>query len=55
MSYRTSGFPEYGMTNASNFSEALPLTATPKWVIQQRATTFTLIFLKVPRLKKTVS
>ena len=25
------GFPDYGMTNASNFSWVLPLPATPKW------------------------
>ena len=32
-------------------SEALPLTATPKGVIQKRATNLTLIYLKAPRLK----
>ncbi len=32
-------------------SEALPLTATPKGVIQKWATKLTLIHLKAPRLK----
>ena len=35
-------------------SEALPLTATPKGVIQKRATNLTLIHLKAPRLKNGV-
>ena len=34
MSYRTLGFPEYGLTNASILSLAKPLTATPKGVIK---------------------
>ena len=42
------------MTNASNFNEALPLTATPKGVIQKRATNLTLIYLKAPRVKSCV-
>ena len=41
MSYRTLGFPE-----------ALPLTATPKGVIQKWATQSTLIYVKAPWLKK---
>ena len=32
VSHRTLGFPEYGMANASNLREALPLPATPKGV-----------------------
>ena len=35
-------------------SEALPLTATPKGVIQKRATKLTLIHMKAPRLKNGV-
>ena len=33
-------------------SEALPLTAIPKWVKQKWAKEFTLIYVKAPRLKK---
>ena len=33
-------------------SEALPLTATPKGVIQKLAMKLTLIYIKAPRLKK---
>ena len=36
----------------ASLSEALPLTATPKGVIQKWATQLTLIYLKAPRLKK---
>ena len=35
-------------------SEALPQTATPKWVIQKWATKLTFIYLKAPRLKNGV-
>ena len=35
-------------------SEALPLTATPKGVIQKRATNLTLIHMKAPRLRNGV-
>ena len=35
-------------------SEALPLTATPKWVIQKCATKLTLIYARAPRLKNSV-
>ena len=35
-------------------SEALPLTVTPKGVIQKRATNLTLIHLKAPRLNDSV-
>ena len=35
-------------------SEALPLTATPKGVIQKWATKLTLIYLKAPRLNNNV-
>ena len=34
------------------FSEALPLTATPKGVIKKWATKLTLIYVKAPRLKQ---
>ena len=34
--------------------EALPLSATPKGVIQKLATKLTLIYLKAPRLKNSV-
>ncbi len=36
----------------ARLSEALPLTATPKGVIQKRAKKLTLIYVKAPRLKK---
>ena len=36
----------------ANLSEALSQTATPKGVIQKRATKLTLIYVKSPRLKK---
>ena len=36
----------------ATLSEALPLTATPKGVIQKWATKLTLIYVKAPRLKK---
>ncbi len=35
-------------------SEDLPLTATPKGVIQKWATKLTIIYLKAPRLNKSV-
>ena len=31
MSYRTLGFPEYGMTNASNFKRGFTPDKNPKW------------------------
>ena len=34
VSYRTLVFPEYGISNASNFSVALPLTASQRIVKQ---------------------
>ena len=52
MSYRTLGFPEYVMTMQAILSEALPLTATPKGVIQKWATKLALIYIKAPMLKK---
>ena len=54
MSYRTLGFPEYGITNASNFKYGLPLTATPKGVIQKWAIKLAFIYVKVPRQKNSV-
>ena len=38
----------------ASLSEALPLTATPKGVIQKWATKLTLIYVKAPRLKNSV-
>ena len=38
----------------ASLSEALPLTATPKGVIQKWATQLTLIYVKAPRLKNSV-
>ena len=35
LTYRTLGFCEYGLTNASILSLAVPLTATPKGVIKR--------------------
>ena len=35
-------------------SEALPLTATPKGVIQKWGTKLTLLYIKAPRLKHSV-
>ena len=35
-------------------SEVLPLTATPKWVIQKWANKLTLIYVEAPRLKNSV-
>ena len=47
-------FSEYGMTNPNISSVALPLTATPKVVLQRCATKLTLIYARAPRLKNSV-
>ena len=49
------GVPRVGPTESpmqAILSEALPLTATPKKIIQKWAPQLTLIYVKAPRLKK---
>ena len=53
VSYRTLGFPEYGMANASNFTRGFtPAPATPKGVTTYGQRNWLLYMLKGPRFKK---
>ena len=56
VSYRTLGFPEYGMANASNFTRGFTPASNPErgnnilW-----ATKLAFIYVKMTQAKKTVS
>ena len=51
VSYRTLGFPEYGMATASNFTRGLTPASNPKGVITYGQQNWLLFMLKGPRLK----
>ena len=55
MTYRTLGFPEYGITNASNFKYSFTHDSNPKkGLIQKWPTKLTLLCVKAPSLKNSV-
>ena len=52
MTYRTLGFPEYGITNASNFKYSFPMTATQKGVNTKMANKIDIALCKSAKPKK---
>ena len=54
VSYRTLGFPEYGMANASNFTRGFTPASNPERGNNIWATKLAVIYVKLkgPRLKK---
>ena len=51
VSYRTLGFPEYGMANASNFTPGFTPASNPKGVTTYGQRNGLLFMLKGPKLK----
>ena len=52
VSYRTLGFPEYGMTNASNFTRCVTPASNPERGNSIWATKLAFIYVKRPKAKK---
>ena len=55
MSYRTLGFPDYGMTNASNFKWGYTPDSNPKRGNTKTGNTFDINSYESANAKKTVS
>ena len=55
MSYRTLGFPEYGMAKASNFTQGFTPASNPERGNNIWATKWAFIYVKRAKAKKTVS
>ena len=53
VSYRTFGFPEYGMANVSNFTRGFTPASNPERGNNMWATKLAFIYVKRPRLKNT--